>query len=180
MSSERNKLTSMNWLHFDVLHVAVRGYIQAWPEIDWWAWDVSSTEHIANLWRMTPSLGGTGIAESLQHCIRTQSSAPSVYGRLTSQNLPCKEEIELWVLKLWFCNILLLSVFKTTPSTLLLVPFPDCLGEGLRMNLLWNFTQSHYQFGVRVKINWPNISLDQISIWRSLEGEETEWCGLPP
>ena len=56
--------------------------------------------HIANHWGMAATSGGTGFAESLQHCIGHQSSAPYVYGRLTAQNLPYEEDIELWVLKL--------------------------------------------------------------------------------
>ena len=51
-----------------------------------------------------------GFAESLQHCIRPQSSVTSLYGRFRAQCLPYKEITEFWMLILYsvagFCKTL--------------------------------------------------------------------------
>ena len=90
------------------------------------------TGHIANHWVMAATSGGTGFAESLQHWIGHQSSAPSVYGRLTASIYERHWALSSKTVLQSFCNILYhpssIQVC-TSPSTVLLVSFSDCLNE---------------------------------------------------
>ena len=101
---------------------------------------VNATINVYLLWLDSTLKVGTGFAESLQHCIGHQSSAPSVYGRLTAQNLPYKEDIELWVLNS-VAKVLqypVPSLFRISPSTVSLVSFSDCLGRVWE----WNYYET--------------------------------------
>ena len=55
----------------------------------WWVW-VRLTIHILQTWSIQ------GFAESLQHCIRPQSSVTALYGSFSALNLPYKEVTEFW------------------------------------------------------------------------------------
>ena len=133
MSSERSKLL---WSSLKYHLTAIYVEPVQWSQFIDVNWLVNTrcvlTGHIANHLVMAATSGGTGFAESLQHWIGHQSSAPSVYGRLTASIYERHWALSSKTVLQSFCNILYhpssIQVC-TSPSTVLLVSFSDCLNE---------------------------------------------------